>query len=126
MIDCDRQKQFIKTLKYRYMIATGFNRIKVKCKFNLNILNIFDIICFNRIKVKCKWINGQFVRRNQIQVLIESKWNVNYQFASKLSGETDVLIESKWNVNKSLFTELSKSADGFNRIKVKCKFTLKY
>ena len=32
MIDCDRQKQFIKTLKYRYMIATGFNRIKVKCK----------------------------------------------------------------------------------------------
>ena len=39
MIDCDRQKQFIKTLKYRYMIATGFNRIKVKCKFELYSLD---------------------------------------------------------------------------------------
>lgn len=34
MIDCDRQKQFIKTLKYRYMIATGFNRIKVGLRYN--------------------------------------------------------------------------------------------
>ena len=54
MIDCDRQKQFIKTLKYRYMIATGFNRIKVKCKYEIESLRKQIIECFNRIKVKCK------------------------------------------------------------------------
>ena len=54
MIDCDRQKQFIKTLKYRYMIATGFNRIKVKCKLKKQVYTIAYNISFNRIKVKCK------------------------------------------------------------------------
>ena len=55
MIDCDRQKQFIKMLKYRYMIATGFNRSKVKCKYQYNTVHIFTFISFNRSKVKCKF-----------------------------------------------------------------------
>ena len=42
MIDCDRQKQFIKTLKYRYMIATGFNRIKVKCKLKTALRKLIE------------------------------------------------------------------------------------
>ena len=56
MIDCDRQKQFIKTLKYRYMIATGFNRIKVKCKFRNCTYSRSRYKRFNRIKVKCKCV----------------------------------------------------------------------
>ena len=57
MIDCDRQKQFIKTLKYRYMIATGFNRIKVKCKYIRMRCGNYCKCGFNRIKVKCKFQN---------------------------------------------------------------------
>ena len=63
MIDCDRQKQFIKTLKYRYMIATGFNNSGHVLSYQSS---------FNRIKVKCKcYIISLIVFLSS--VLIESK-----------------------------------------------------
>ena len=77
MIDCDRQKQFIKMLKYRYMIATG---VLIEAKWNVNVYMMSNNITL-------------------LNVLIEAKWNVNTLIINAGIGDHFVLIEAKWNVN---------------------------
>ena len=55
-------------------------------------------MCFNRIKVKCKLLCLAFDGVS-MSVLIESKWNVNYEDIVYFAASLRVLIESKWNVN---------------------------
>ena len=47
-----------------------------------------------------------------LKVLIDTWWNVNYQFLVKSTSHLNVLIDTWWNVN-AVTVEVDYTADGF-------------
>ena len=55
-------------------------------------------------------------------VLIETYWNVNYQWGIWVTAHARVLIETYWNVNWYLNTENFTATIRINRNILECKF----
>ncbi len=78
--------------------ADSFNRYMVECKFISNKFLLSVNFRFNRYMVECKSDYFYYLKQ-QIDVLIDTWWNVNTNNLVTNKASVTVLIDTWWNVN---------------------------
>ena len=77
-----------------------FNRYMVECEYGIQAYGGSPQYRFNRYMVECECI-PVFIQPMNLQVLIDTWWNVNIPLINLSFGENAVLIDTWWNVNIS-------------------------
>ena len=73
------------------------NRIRLEFKGELEGIKMALKRSINRIRLEFKEYY-LLIMENDLEVLIESDWNLKYDYAGDLPGLFTVLIESDWNL----------------------------
>ena len=79
---------------------TGINRIRLEFKVIYNSYDIFSRQRINRIRLEFKGVQKSMKTR-QVEVLIESDWNLKTMTAHRRAWNSRVLIESYWNLKRN-------------------------
>ena len=75
----------------------GINRNIVDCKDGIQLKSKQADSCINRNIVECKDSTNN-TKNNPYPVLIETLWNVKFQYITSVMWFPIVLIETLWNV----------------------------